>query len=276
MYKGYNLEIDNSENQSLFGVEDLELEEYQKKIDEFQVIIKENFEKEFKLPRNDLNEVDASKIIKDWFPQFKVDVFISHSHSDTRTAKRLAVWLKREFDLNVFIDSMVWGYANKLLKIIDNKYSVLKQNEETTTYNYDTRNQTTSHVHMMLSTALNDMIYNTECLLFLNTPTTIKVRDVKKNTSSPWIYSELKMASIVEKKYPRKKKVLESIEKNYFGLQHENRSVDDFLYDVTKDLSKLENIKMSDLKNWKKLYLDDENAVHALDLLYFKMNEVTR
>lgn len=57
---------------------------------------------------------------------------------------------------------------------------------------------------MMLSTALNNMIDSTECLFFLNTPNSIslsnEITNEQKFTYSPWLYSELTTASIVEKR----------------------------------------------------------------------------
>ena len=66
--------------------------------------------------------LDGSKMQANWFPQIKADVFISHSHKDRELALTLAGWLRETFGLTAFIDSCVWGYANDLLKMIDNKY----------------------------------------------------------------------------------------------------------------------------------------------------------
>ena len=63
----------------------------------------------------------------------------------------------------------------------------------------------TSHVHMMLDTALTEMIDNTECIMFYNTPNSVLLADdlqkikneKKKVTLSPWIYHELAMTSLV-------------------------------------------------------------------------------
>lgn len=53
---------------------------------------------------------------------------------------------------------------------------------------------------MILNTALAKMIYQTECLIFVNTEnSTIKenITDESK-TLSPWIYSELALSKIIE------------------------------------------------------------------------------
>ena len=147
--------------------------------------------------RND-GSLDGSMMQANWFPQIEADIFISHSHKDEDLALTLAGWLKVSFGLTAFIDSCVWGYANRLLKMIDNEYCYQK---ETNTYNYQKRNYSTSHVHMMLSVALTQMIDNTECLFFLNTPNSITPDDtIIEQTESPWIYSEIAMSRLIRKK----------------------------------------------------------------------------
>ena len=129
--------------------------------------------------------LDGSKMQANWFPQIKADIFISHSHKDEKLALALGGWLKETFGLTAFIDSCVWGYSNYLLKLIDDVYC---RNINRNSYDYDKRNYSTSHVHMMLSVALTQMIDNTECLFFLNTPNSITPDTIINQTESPWIY----------------------------------------------------------------------------------------
>lgn len=100
-------------------------------------------------------ELKASEIEKDWFPSFKADVFLSHSHKDEKDVIVFA-GLLNDIGLTAFIDSCVWGYADELLKQIDDEYCVSKANPDGSidTYNYQRRNQSTAHVHMMLNGAL--------------------------------------------------------------------------------------------------------------------------
>ena len=102
--------------------------------------------------------LDGGKMMEDWFPAIEAHVFISHSHNDRDMAITLAGSLKKNFGIISFIDSCIWGFANDLLKIIDQKYCKL---QGTNSYSYDLRNFSTSHVHMMLSTALAKMIDKT-------------------------------------------------------------------------------------------------------------------
>ncbi len=145
----------------------------------------------------------ADEIENDWFPLTKADVFLSHSHKDEKLAVSFAGFLHEEYNVNVFIDSCIWKYSNDLLKEIDNEYCVTERHANgDCTYSYNIRNQSTAHVHMMLNAALMKMIDETECLMFLNTPNSIKISDIqyKSTTASPWIYSELLISQFMRRK----------------------------------------------------------------------------
>jgi hypothetical protein len=145
--------------------------------------------------------LNGSKIQDFWFPQMSADIFISHSHNDIDMAKALSGWLSDRFGLRAFVDACVWQHSNTLLKQIDNKYCLLDSGD---LYDYHKRNHSTSHVHIMLSTALAMMIDKTECLFFLNTPKSIQsYRDADK-TESPWIYSELAISQVIKKHLPKR------------------------------------------------------------------------
>jgi hypothetical protein len=148
------------------------------------------------------NSLDGTKIQNAWFPQIDAEVFISHSHADKEMAMMLAGWLKENFKIRSFIDSCIWGYANDLLKMIDNQYC---RNKEENSYNYHKRNYSTSHVHMMLSSALSMMIDKTECLIFLDTPESIKPHEGIEKTESPWLYFEIGVSQIIRKRIPERR-----------------------------------------------------------------------
>ena len=271
MYRGYNLNLSTNEKQAFLGVKDYEIIAYEKKIAQLKEGLQKKIDETIHLPRTADNRVDGTKLINDWFPDYQADVFISHSHNDVRTAKRLACWLEKEFGLTAFIDSTVWGNANNLLEKIDKKYCVLKRDKSgsITSYNYQIRNFTTSHVHMMLSTALNDVIYSTECIIFMNTPESLKINEVEnKKTVSPWIYNELKTASIVEKIYPRSRLVQESIEKSYIQHKYFARNKLEIEYDVNEQLAIFENLDAIKLQQWQNKFANSHDKTHPLDILY--------
>lgn len=154
--------------------------------------------------------IDGSMLQQEWFPQIDADVFLSHSHNDEEKAITLAGWIDDRLGLKTFVDSCIWGYSNTLLKNLDDKYSLLKENS----YSYVKSNRAAGHVHMMLSTALTMMIDNAECFIFLNTPNSVNLSDDIELTQSPWIYSEITTSKYIRETLRRKSLILEKAEKD--------------------------------------------------------------
>lgn len=211
--------------------------------------------------------INGSDLKEHWFSISEKDIFISHSHNDIHKVKAFSGWIYDTFGLEAFIDSCSWGYCDELLKKIDNKYCY---NAKAKTYNYNLRNYTTSHVHMMLSTALSEMMDKTECIIFFNTPNSInmenelgKIRSGKK-TLSPWIYHELSMTTLLRETTPDRKKAI---------LEHYAQREDDkpkISYDVSKFLEGLVTLTDDNLSLWKQNW--DRRPIklteEALDVLY--------
>lgn len=247
MYSGFNLTTTN---------EFLEYQHIGKRIfNEGKKHFEEGFEEYI-----DLNgKIDGSSLESSWFPQIKADVFLSHSHKDEAIAKGLAGWLHLNFGLNVFIDSSIWGYSLDLQRKIDDVYC---RNTTNTAYDYDKRNYSTSHVHMMLSIALTKMIDKAECVIFLNTPNSISSTDVITNrTHSPWLYHEIAMTSFVRKKHPSDFR--EGLIKK--GMFNEQRQL---AIEYKVDLSHLELLNQNDLGYWQQVYKVNKENFYPLDLLY--------
>jgi len=78
-----------------------------------------------------------------------------------------------------------------LLRKLDEKYS--EHND------YDRRNGTTAHVHLMLNSALMKMMYSCTTFIFLQTNNSLQTnrKGVKNWTYSSWIYSELCMSRVM-------------------------------------------------------------------------------
>ena len=278
MYSKYNIEISNSF--------------YNRELNRHLESGKKIYEKHEKMAKKSLKEfiydnghIDGTSMKSNWFQIEDVDIFISHSHQDITKVKAFAGWLYDKFNLTAFIDSCVWGYCNDLLQQIDDEHCKKKDGK---TYNYNLRNYTTSHVHMMLSTALTEMIDNTECIMFYNTPNSISLvddlqtikREKKKVTLSPWIYHELAMTSLVRICKPIRTRILfENVlvhkafsEKNDINIEH----------DVDKYLEEMILLTPDELELWKRNYailthrLDGDSIpnikgyedVHPLDVLY--------
>lgn len=187
---------------------------------------------------------DASAIQEDWFPQWDFDVFISHSHDDEILAKAFAWWLQENLDLKVFVDSAVWGYFDTLSKGIDRSTGL---------------SNAVSHAHMMLNMALMTMIDRTECLFFLNTPKSINLDEAfNTGTYSPWLYTEIGISRMIEKKYPKRYKSFSR--KNF----QEKKLLKSSMWYQT-DISHLTTLDAEKLNLWASCKV---KGVRALDVLY--------
>lgn len=189
-------------------------------------------------------DFDASAIQEDWFPQWDFDVFISHSHDDEILAKVLAWWLQKTFDLKVFVDSAVWGYFRTLLKGIRSTGL----------------SNAVSHAHMMLTMALMKMIDRTECLFFLNTPKSINLdEEFNARTYSPWLYTEIGISRMIEKKKPERYKSF-----SRENLQEKKLLKSSMWYKT--DISHLTTLDADDLNSWASHC--QKTCSYPLDVLY--------
>lgn len=149
------------------------------------------------------NVLDAEAITHSCFPNIHADVFLSHAHRDEDDVIRLALSLEK-MGLSVFVDSCIWGWADEVLRVIDEEFCY---RETSKTFDYDLRNRTTSNVYMILNSALQNMIAKTELLLFLQTNNSVKIGEYvkdKTHLSSPWIFSELMFAKLGQRTKRRK------------------------------------------------------------------------
>lgn len=208
--------------------------------------------------------IDAESLMKEWFPEIKADIFLSHSSKDESDVHLIVGYFKEELGLKVFVDSLVWGYSGKLLKDLNNKYA----KNYSGNYDYDPAMWLSSNVNLMLNTALNKMIDKTECLLFFSTPNSVSSSEGDKDngsmSNSPWIYSELSMADTMRKNVPKrhiKKVAMESVGVGE-ALEFEDKAEVKFVYSLPNTLIKLEEGKLKDWLNYSASGLD------RLDNLY--------
>lgn len=211
--------------------------------------------------------IDGAAVQRDWFPDVEADVFLSHSHTDEDVALALAGWAWRKLNLRVFVDSAIWGNASDLLKEIDDKYC---KNPEGNTYDYQKRNRSTSHVHMMLATALAMMIDKAECAWVLETKNSITARGAVGKTESPWLYSEIATMHHIRRRTresyrQEKEKVAEALRK----AATEPLKV---IYDVP--LGALTVLSVKDIIEWQAEYARLLPRRHALDVLYRRAPEM--
>ncbi|MRX40158.1 hypothetical protein GJU43_12795 [Flavobacterium sp. LC2016-23] len=221
----------------------------------------EEIKNELKVKLIGENIIDGTATQNEWFPQIKADIFLSHSHKDLERANELAGWIKNNFNLDVFIDSNLWGESDKLLRELDDEICYQKN---TKTYNYYKRNFTTSHVHMMLSNSLAEMIDKTECLMFLETSSSVSIYNTIKQTESPWIYNELFLSSII-----RIDENLIRSKTKYFSATERTKINEDVKFKYKLKIDHLIDLKGRDLIEWKNKYKElIRNEVHPLDVLY--------
>lgn len=209
----------------------------------------------------DEDTFDASLILEALFPAVKADIFLSHSSADANEAIQIALDLQEKCGLNVFVDSCIWGSIYDLLKAIDNKYC---RREGQTTYDYDERNRSTAHVHMILTTALQRMIDQTDTVIFMNTGQSISLKhsvDEKQKTLSPWIHMELNFSTLVRRRSRRSTLIVNkrALDEVYAG---ENLNVAH-----EAPTSHLASIAESDFRQWM-LQASILKGSKAIDHLY--------
>lgn len=207
--------------------------------------------------------IDGTKLQEEWFPQINADIFLSHSHKDEELAKSFAGWIKENFELNVFIDSCVWGYGYDLLKEINNQYNVTNKNEFNVTYDYDQVIYAASHINIMMSTALSKMIDKTKCIIFLNTPNSINEKELVSKTYSPWIYHEIATTKLIMNNKMVLKKYAESVDYKNLRISH------------NLELDHLIELDSDTLDSWYKTWLlkkiesiINKKNPNPLDILY--------
>lgn len=237
MYRGLNLTIDLEEGKNFNHYKSIGQDIFSTHRAMVEKIGNENLFKEATL--------NGSAIQQSWFPQIKADVFISHSSKDINLALCMAGWLKEALNLEAFIDSTVWGYVDNLrLKMISAGVN---------------KDYAASHVHLMLANALTIMIDKTECVIFLNTPNSIKPVRIATKTESPWIYHELSMTSVLRVNKPVRRKL------KMFNESTGKLTAKSVYYPV--DLSHLAIMDYDEFIQWIKEY-NKTIGENALDILY--------
>lgn len=203
--------------------------------------------------------IEAEKIWDSWFPALKSDVFISHSSRDEKAAGNLSNFLKNNLGLTSFIDSEIWSHKDDLQKSLDDAHCY---NSTSKTYNYECRNQTTTHVNRLLSHALTRMIDQTECFIFIESDnsTVANTNRIAQKTLSPWIFHELSTAETIKK---------QSLERSY---QFSKASSQQDVITEVRDLNVTYPVPNTSLThiNDKTLNLlaSKKRGEEALDLLY--------
>ena len=246
MFRGFNLKMIgyNSEEPGFQDLYRVGIESYKENASN----VKRELD-EFLSPDGVIN---ASAMQAAWFNEAQYDIFLSHSHSNKDLAVALAGYFWKYFRLTTFVDSCIWGHSDILLRRIDEEY----RQDGKRNFDYGLRNISTSHVHMMLASALSKAIDNCECLIFLNTPESVSTDDVMEQTASPWIYYELSVSTTIRQSKPRHLKTCAKALGGDGILK--NASISGWRYDLP--YGHLADIDIDDVRRWRDLY-DDINRL---------------
>ena len=142
--------------------------------------------------------VDGSLLTNKLFDSSsKFDVFISYSSADLEYANKLAVYLKKEMNLDCFVDSIYWETMHKMMDIINHQYNGHSFNQDISrniARNFD-------HTRMAVATALINVISKCKYFVFIESCNSIIEKEnrktIKKQTESPWINFEVNYANIL-------------------------------------------------------------------------------
>ena len=261
MYRAFNVHITDQEIDTLLKNSNQVYDDFLLISHSHKQYIQQSLDN-FLLPNN---SIDVQSLEQDWFPSVDAHVFISHSHKDIELVQKFEKWLYQQFGIKCFVDSKVWGYANDLLKKLDDKYSLLYSENNINTYYYEKTIISSSHVHMMLATALLKMIDKINYIFFLNTPQSLSLNNIHQFTYSPWIYYELLLLKFIRKN--KIKRLTEQERRKSFSIEAENLAMS-FPVDI-KNLCKLSR---DNLYAWENHMMSHKNtpysALEQLDLLF--------
>ena len=147
--------------------------------------------------------VDGDAVESKWFPKKKFDVFISHSHRDLEFVGCLALCLRQKCGLEVFVDSLVWGYKDDLVNRLYQPEQLIIRNESE---KQALLLGVAAHVDGMLQKSLMEIMDECETLFFLNTPNSVSAKGVVHKTYSPWLYAELEASKRLRIRIPVRRK----------------------------------------------------------------------
>lgn len=273
MYRGYKISIERSlfieqENRGMYFPRMRSVD----KFDDYEHLGRSLFADVVNQANDSLHEYISGDgflegdVIQDaWFPKLKgkFDVFISHSHNDEDLAFAFAGWLNKKFKLRCFLDKYVWNSADGLIRKLDD----LCRRPGAKGYDYKDRNMTTSQVHAMLTSAIMQEIDDCDALFLLNTPESVNVIDgVHEYTLSPWIFLEIGLSKVIEKKWNNPKRQHLSTYSVDFSVTAEAAQMR-----MKLDTSHLTELSKDELQGW----LDVWNAANRCENLkqYLKKDD---
>ncbi|ECO3391936.1 hypothetical protein FX692_08155 [Campylobacter jejuni] len=173
---------------------------------------------------------DGKKMQDCFFPQIsQTSVFLSHSYNDIKKALSIKSKIESECkDIKVFVDSLYWQ------SIYDAEINLAKQ--------YNT-NTVLKHLHIMITTAIAQMIQSSRYFIFLESENSIADIKYNKTTESPWIYFELEIAKMLFNQ------ITYSNENLLESFQEDKKVPMRCFFDINNIIKNMKEIKLNDLLN---------------------------
>ncbi|MGI6710909.1 MAG: hypothetical protein ACOX4W_05645 [Bacilli bacterium] len=170
------------------------------------------------------SKMPMEKIRKSIVPIVKdCDIFISYSHDDEEIATYVANVLMNN-SYKVFIDSFFW-------KSIDDSQVEFDEinSKDNGKLSYDKVRQSASTFNMILADSLIDTIKSSKIFIFINT-------GKLKQTLSPWLYLENKIANEFENELKHLKEQLVHDSRFSFSIEFPLKTSDFYTVNSIKDL----------------------------------------
>ncbi|SAU82877.1 Uncharacterised protein [Klebsiella variicola] len=191
------------------------------------------------------------------------------------TGQHIRIFLYSKFGIRSFVDSEVWGYMDDALRELNNNHNKFPGQENT--YIYERCNKLASNLNMILSSALIKMIHESECLIFINTIDSC-IRDGNEfRTKSPWIFTELLMSSMLEKRAHKDRplELRKSLDESRAVAANESFDQALFSYPLyLKHMHNVTNDKINRINEIKPYGLYSTTTVHRDTVYHFKVDDV--
>ena len=194
---------------------------------------------------------------EDWFPELRIDVFLSHMWMDDGLQFAFVGWLHSTFGLRCMIDSYIWDSEGKLTDEYNMLYSDRRKKANgSEVFDYGCSNRVFNHIISMLYIAAVKMMDKAEAVILLDTDENMYIYENRTLSRRylPWIYTETVIAGSIRRKHL-----------NEYRAKAENI---DFNANVISE--KTECISEDELGQWEQEYRNED--MYPLDTLYKLLN----
>lgn len=142
-------------------------------------------------------------IEEDWFPELRIDIFLSHLWMDDGLQLALVGWLYSTFGLRCMVDSYIWDSVERLTDEYNGLYSNRRRKANgNEVFDYGSGNRVSNHIVSMLYIAAIKMMDKAEAVILLNTDVERYIYENRTLSRRylPWIYTETVIANSIRRK----------------------------------------------------------------------------